>query len=438
MMVLGIDIGSSAIKGVVLDGERVVRSLRVPMPPRLDVGDPLKFEHDPLAVCDAAFALIRELVAGQQIERIAFTGQMHGGLVTDRDLNPITNIVTWQDRRNNDTLETLRASIGEDPTGVGIHPGFLIATVADWNSNGALRSDGYVIGIYDWIASLLVQRAITDVASAAAWGMYDPVKKQWRQSVLGVAGAQLDSLPEVFEPGSPIGEIDSSIAAQIGLTPGTQLYAGTGDTQATYLGSGCLNGDLLLNFGTGSQSIWETNPPIKSEGVDIRYLTNGRWLATSPTEAGGEAYRILGEFVRDVVTEVLGDAPPIEIIYERLNAIAIHSEANGVEFEPAFAGSKVRNADAAFISGLTKDNFRLSNIAAALLAGMVREIAAPYFVRERQPPKRLVGSGTAMHRNPALRKAAEKFFKTLLLLPENEEDAAFGVAKLCLLQEKGA
>jgi sugar (pentulose or hexulose) kinase len=435
MIALGIDVGSSAIKGVLCDANIVVRSERVPMPPRLDVGDPLKYEHDALQVRDACFELVQKLASNQNIDAIAFTGQMHGGLVVDRDLDPLTNIVTWQDRRQNSKLQLLREALGDDPTGVGIHPGFLVATVAQITlPHGA----AYVLGIYDWIASLLAGRVITDISSAAAWGMYDPIKKQWRDAVLACARIPTEMLPTVFEPGAFISTILSTTAQRLNVSSEIKLFAGTGDTQATYIGSGCDAGDLLLNFGTGSQSMWQTDRPEKSRGVDVRYLSMGRWLATSPTEAGGEAYRVFAEFVRDVVSEVAGNDLPLERIFQRLNDLGERSSAEGINFDPAFAGSKVRHAAGGSIDGLSRQNFQIAPLTAALLDGMVHEIADPYFEREgNRTPNRLVGGGSAMRMNPALRKAAERLLGMAVELPAVDFEAAYGAAQLCVLRENG-
>lgn len=440
MSVIGIDVGSSSIKGVVFDGQEILRSERIAMPPRLEVGESLKFEHEASKVRDETFALIRRLARHQPISAIAFTGQMHGGLIADKDLHSVTNFVTWQDRRTNAKLETLRNALGNDPTGVGIHPGFLIATVADWITQNALPKDRlYVLGIYDWIASLLAGRPVTDVGSAAAWGMFDPLTKQWRNSVLEIAGIPSAWLPRVYEPGTAIGRIEANFADELGLDANTVVCAGCGDTQATYWGSGCEDGALLLNFGTGSQSMWQTANPVKSKGIDIRYLSGDRFIATSPTEAGGEAYRILAEFLRDVVRQCATIELSLEAMYERMNAAALENGRRGVVFDPAFAGSKVRQVASASIDGLTRENFWLGNVTCALLDGMISEIAGPYFEREgKRRPERLIGSGTGMHKNPALQKAAEHAFGMPIELSPTEEEAALGAAKLCLLAQKAS
>jgi sugar (pentulose or hexulose) kinase len=437
-LLIGIDVGSSSIKGIVANGPEIIRAERTQIPARIETEDHLSYEHNANEIRDATFELIRRLASGQQIRGIAFTGQMHGGLLVDGNLAPITNIVTWQDRRNNVTMDSLRAALGDDCTGVGIHPGFLVSTLANWIADDKLpASSAFAIGIYDWMASLLLGQAVTDIASAAAWGMYDPIRRQWRAAVLNVAGIPSTLLPKVYEPGESIGLVSAEMADRLGLSPGVVVFAGTGDTQASYVGSGCKRGDLLLNVGTGSQSMWETDRPEKSMGVDIRYLAAGRWLATSPTEAGGEAYRALAEFVRDIFSRIGAQELSLEQVYDRLNNLG-GVDSEGILFDPAFAGSKVRNVKWARIDGLTRANFRIAPMTSALFEGMVAEISGPYFRREgNRKPNKLIAGGSAMRLNPALRMAAERIFGMPIELPTVEFEAAYGVTMQSVLEENG-
>jgi xylulokinase len=210
------------------------------------------------------------------------------------------------------------------------------------------------------------------------------------------------------------------------------IHAGTGDTQAAYLGSGCQPGDLLLNFGTGSQSIWETSNPVATPGTDVRYLQHGRFLVTAPAQAGGQAYRIAAEFFQECVHAFSGMEISIDATYQIMNDLALNSSSSGVMFDPIFLGSKFREGgERASITGLTHNNFQPGPIICALIEGMLREVADPFFVREgERPPARLMGAGNAMRGIPALREAAEHLFGLPLLQAEENDDAAFGVSKL--------
>lgn len=100
-MIFGIDIGTTSVAGVAVDKDgavtaRVTRAHQADVP-ALHEGF---HEQDPRKLKSAADCVVRELSekAGSA-EQIGWTGQMHGVVGTDGDLRPMTNFVTWRDRR---------------------------------------------------------------------------------------------------------------------------------------------------------------------------------------------------------------------------------------------------------------------------------------------------------------------------------------------------
>ncbi|MHB8390716.1 MAG: hypothetical protein ACYDBH_14235, partial [Acidobacteriaceae bacterium] len=241
-------------------------------------------------------------------------------------------------------------------------------------------------------------------------------------------------LPAVMEPGAALGTIESRMADRLGLGADVRIHATIGDSQAAYLGSGCGEHELLLNFGTGSQSMWETDVPLATNGTDIRYLRDGRYLACAPTLAGGEAYRITAEFFRDVVRKFSRQDISVDEIVTIMDRLAAESDAAGITFEPIFSGSKFRRVgERASIRQIARENFRPGALVRALVVGMVEEVARPYFGRNGEMMHaRLVGAGSALRNNEALRKVAEERFGRPLRLPACSDEAALGAALLCL------
>jgi sedoheptulokinase len=453
-VVIGVDIGSSAIKAVLYGPENGVKwtkslAFQVRTPELLSKApNPGHFEEDPFQLRDQVFEVIQYLAttasqSGQTIAGIAFTGQMHGGLLVDAELNPLTNIITWQDKRGDEMaangktyVELLRELVQPDPTGVGIHTGFLAATLYWLMRNNAMpRAAAAMLGIHDWLTSILLGHAVIDITSAAAWGMYDIITHEWKQNVISALGIERNILPDVFEPGTDLGPIENNIAKRLGLPLGTRVHAGIGDTQASYLGSGCGPDEILLNFGTGSQSMWEASSQLRAtQGTDIRYLLNNRYIVTVPTLAGGKAYQILSNFFRDVLCEFSDTKIELSEIYPIMDALALKTNSNGIIFDPIFNGSKCRNElERASISGLTPGNFTSGSLVRALIEGMIEEIAKPYFVREgKLRHSGLIGAGNGIRNSAALRGAAEHRFELPLKLSKYEEEAALGAAKLAL------
>ncbi len=446
--VIGIDIGSSAIKAVLfdLDGMSVLHAERRNLNSRILESAPGHFEEDPNAIRAQVFDILRAIadVARKEattIEAIAFTGQMHGGLLVDVNLKPLTNFITWQDKRGDEIIsnessyvDELRAFAPPDITGVGIHTGFLISTLFWLQRHRKIPTHAaYVLGIYDWLTSLLVGKPVTDISSAAAWGMSDPIIRAWRTDILHFAKIPVRLLPDVVEPGEHLGTIAPDIADEIQLARGIRIHASIGDTQAAYLGSECAPNEILLNFGTGSQSMWETSRLDATPGTDIRYLGKSKYLACASTLAGGEAYLIVANFFREVVKEFTEREISMPETFAVMDWLALESNTNGLTIDPIFRGSKYRaDSERGSIAGVHSENFHPGSLMRALVEGMIEEVAEPYFIRtENRLPAGVVGAGNALMRNTALKAVAEARFGHTLRFGRFEEAAAVGAAILC-------
>jgi sedoheptulokinase len=443
---IGIDIGSTSTKGVLYHAEeqrvlRVASDFVRPVIAGLPRG---YYEEDPGELKAAVFSIIRALAehARQHHLRpkaICFTGQMHGGLLVDDRIEPISNFVTWQDKRGDERVEgesiasrvhaemseTAQRSIGTD-----IHTGFLGITHRWWHEQGVVPQGSKIIGIYEWLASTLCGRLHSDRSSVAAWGLYDIEHRQISEEALAACRVDISSMPEVLDVGEHVGYTKTEAARELGLESGIMLIAGMGDTQASYIGSGCTKQDILLNFGTGSQLMLETERFARYWGTDTRYLSNNSYLVVAPTLAGGKAYSILADFYLDVLRSFGAAVPEKDALYARMNELASKGTSE-VRFEPYFLGSRTHGEDMrASILGLDAANFTVGNLTRSLLEGMILEVKEPY---DRLPESLrrqsgIIASGNGMRRNPALRKIASEAFGLPLRMTEFEEEAALGAA----------
>jgi sedoheptulokinase len=454
-LTLGIDIGSSSTKALLYDPQssQSVKAFSETLSAKVEDIPSGYREENPEIVFTRTCDLIRTSSKfaeemGCQIKRIAFTGQMHGGLFVDRDLNPLSNFITWQDKRADEILqgsqtrliEEIRASLPAEEwldTGGRIFTGFLGATACWFLRNKKVpHNTAKMLGIYDWVASrLLGSKATTDPSSASAWGMYSIREGSWSKAILGVLGIPEKWLPEVLESGTVIGTVLNDFASQLNLPNTTEVVRGTGDTQASYLGSGCKSDELLLNFGTGSQAMWEADAFATYPNTDTRYLSPGRFLITIPTLAGGLAFSLLADFFAETLKSLGPITLHTDILFQKMTALAMDAsaDADGVTLNSFFNGHRFLGENLhASINGLTPANFNVPNVLRAMLNGMVDELALPYFaapstIRRHQV---LLGSGNGMRKNAALRHVAEQRFRMPLRLSPVAEEAALGAAIL--------
>ena len=447
---IGIDLGSTSIKGVLYSPvcDEVLHIESRQIFPRVATV-PTQYEEDPIVIRDAAFDVVHALAQqakeiGVRIVRIAVTGQMHGGLLVDAGLKPVTNFITWQDKRG-DEKEEGKASLVQnlvsvvpfdlmEETGGYLFTGYLGVTIASLLKQDALLAHAHsMLGIYDWLACMLAgAKPTTDITSASAWGMYSITRKCWIPEILQAAGIEERLLPIVLEPGAVLGTISPQYAQVLELPPDLEIVIGLGDTQASYLGCGGAPDKIVLNFGTGSQCLWETEKTFPTPGTDTRYLGDGRHLATVPTLAGGLAYQLLEEFFEEVVREFSGTEVSKESAYSAMERLGRQvGDVKGLSFTPLFNGSRFLASDErAAITGLSRQNFHPGNMISALLHGMIEEVAAPFFARQAGASDfdGLIGSGNGMRRNKLLQEIASKRFGLPLSIPKHPEEAAVGAA----------
>lgn len=445
----GVDIGSTSIKGVLYD--RVKDELIEVISESLDAHvatPPHYYEEDPLIIKDVVFKLLRELSDaathhGDRLTSLAFTGQMHGGVFLDANLQPVSSFITWQDKRTEDKsgtttyLQEIREKV--DPaewqlTGSNVFAGFFAGTWYWYKKNKSLPFGASKMnGIHDWMQSLLTGRHSTDPSTAAAWGLFAIDTLHYSSNIIEALDLDQEFLPEVIRTGAPVGNVLKEYAEKLGLE-GVTVYCGLGDTQASYLGSGATASDLLANFGTGSQLMWERPQFERFPGTDVRYLMDGRYLVTVPTLAGGKSYAILAEFVQDVLVS-FGLEHSKEEIYATLNTLAEQvSSSEGIQLTPFFNGSRFLGEELrGEIVGIDRSNFNLGNLTLAFLQGMVEELATPYhqIPPEKRPHKRIIASGNGVRKNAALRREIANIFDLPVSLSPSEEEAAIGAAKVC-------
>jgi sedoheptulokinase len=450
---IGVDIGSTSVKAVLYDvaADKILHVASAPLSKPIENLPEGFYEDNPIAIRNLTIELLKS-IAQIAVElhcsatRICFTGQMHGGLFVDAQLNPTSNFITWQDKRgdtitNGQTLiENLRTKLPESAwleTGGNVHTGFLGVTANWFIQNGGLPQKSVkLLGIYEWIAgSLCGNICYTDPSSAAAWGLYSIKEKNWSSKMLSALEIPDQLLPTVIECGDEVGELTPAALELLGYTGRVVIISGMGDTQASYIGSGCEPNQLLLNFGTGSQGMFEASRFCNLPGTDIRYLPKDRYLITIPTLSGGKSFATLEEFFAKTLVAFGGQGLQKDEMYARMVQLAMASavEAQSVEFTPFFNGNRfLPEGGFATISGLNSGNFNPSALISALLAGMVREISEPYFRLPTQvrTQERLLGSGNGLKRNAALEAIASRIFGMELDLSPFDEEAARGAARL--------
>jgi sugar (pentulose or hexulose) kinase len=122
MTLLALDLGTTFVKGAVLDLDNLhLRHIRrQPFPKPLSNLPPLFYEVEPQMIVEAVRTLLTELLAlAPACEGIVMCTQMHGMVLCTAKGEARSNAITWQDQR----------SLTPHPAGGGTHLQRLLAEI---------------------------------------------------------------------------------------------------------------------------------------------------------------------------------------------------------------------------------------------------------------------------------------------------------------------
>ena len=245
---LGIDIGTSAVKCVLVSDDGAVRASESEEYPLL-TPKPGWAEQRPEDWWEATVRAVRRLltkagISGADVAGIGLSGQMHGSVFLDRNGNVVRPALLWCDQRTARQCEWIEATVGfrtlADRTGNRALTGFT-APKAVW-----LREEepehfervAHLLLPKDYIRFRLTGELATDVSDASGTLLLDVANRTWSNEVVRAIGIPADWLPPVYESNAVTGRVTAEAADATGLSPGTPVVAGGGDQACGAVGVG--------------------------------------------------------------------------------------------------------------------------------------------------------------------------------------------------------
>jgi sugar (pentulose or hexulose) kinase len=403
-------------------------------------------EQDPVRIRDLCFGLIRKLLNEKALREnevvgIGITGQMHGMLMVDAELEPQSNLITWRDRRTlagdqpgniNKAEEILCAEV-QRRTGCRLHAGYGGATLYWLSKNNELpEGEGTVaLTIADYVAGSLTGVIGTEATHAASWGIFNLQEGVWDAKAVDKLGIKKDVLPEVYPTARPLGNVRSSLAKQLGIGNEVRVCSPVGDNQASIIGaSGFVSDAAVLNLGTGGQISIPQKEYKFVETLETRPMPFGGFILVGASLCGGWAYTCLQKFIQSTVREFAGAELSDEEIYKRMNAIAAETAegASGISVDTRFSGTRLEPNLRGCISGIGVRNFNPSNLTRGFIEGMVRELAEMASAASFKDFTRIIAGGNAVRRNPVVPDLIESIFGFPCYISTEREAAARGAA----------
>jgi xylulokinase len=259
---LGLDVGTSAVKSVLVDGEQ--RPLAVAEAPlAISRPRPLWSEQDPDSWWEAtaiALAVLRveQPAAFAAVRAIGLSGQMHAAVLLDAADRPLRPAILWNDGRAQGECRLLAERVPDlgRIAGVPAMPGLTapkLLWLAAHEPEVVARATRVVLP-KDYVRLRLAGEHATDLCDAAGTLLLDQARRDWSPELLAASGVAAAQLPRLAEGPSPAGALRPPIAAELGLPPGIPIAAGAGDAAGAAVGIGATeDGDGFVSLGTSAQ-----------------------------------------------------------------------------------------------------------------------------------------------------------------------------------------
>ena len=259
MLYVGIDLGTSAVKLLLMDGAGKIQKIVSKEYP-LYFPHPCWSEQNPEDWYEKSMEGLKELLSGcdkSQVAGISFGGQMHGLVILDKDDQVIRPAILWNDGRTGEETDYLNQVIGKDKlsayTANIAFAGFTapkILWVKKHEPENFARIEKLMLP-KDYLAYRLSGTFCTDVSDASGMLLFDVEHKRWSKEMMEICGVKESQLAEIFESYETVGTLKPELAAELGLSENVKIAAGAGDNAAAAVGTGTV-GDGACNISLGT------------------------------------------------------------------------------------------------------------------------------------------------------------------------------------------
>ena len=273
MLYIGIDLGTSAVKLLLMDEKGAIKNIVSKEYP-LYFPNPGWSEQKPEDWYEGVMSGLKELIADadkSQIAGISFGGQMHGLVILDKDDNVIRPAILWNDGRTQEETDYLNNVIGKSKlseyTANIAFAGFTAPKIL-WVKNKEPENFEKIAKIMlpkDYVAYKLSGVHCTDLSDASGMLLLDVKNRKWSKEMMDICSVKEEQLPKLFESYETVGTILPELARELGVNETVKIVAGAGDNAAAAVGTGTVgDGNCNISLGT-SGTIFISS---KNFGVD--------------------------------------------------------------------------------------------------------------------------------------------------------------------------
>ena len=259
MNYIGIDLGTSAVKLLLMEGSgKILKIVSREYP--ISFPKPGWSEQNPYDWFTQSMDGLKELLEESdksQVAGISFGGQMHGLVALDEKDEVIRPAILWNDGRTTEECDYLNRVIGKEKlssyTANISFTGFTAPKVL-WMKKNEPENFARISKIMlpkDYLAYRLSGVHCTDVSDASGMLLFDVKNRCWSKEMLDICGITEDMMAKVYESYECVGTLLPEIAKELGVSENVKVAAGAGDNAAAAVGTGTV-GDGRCNISLGT------------------------------------------------------------------------------------------------------------------------------------------------------------------------------------------
>lgn len=255
-MYIGIDLGTSGVKIILLDEQgQLLASQSEPLP--ISRPHPLWSEQAPQDwwhATDRAMLALGKQHSLQQVKAIGLSGQMHGATLLDERQQVLRPAILWNDGRSAAQCQALEQAVPQSRriTGNLMMPGFTAPKLlwVQQHEPHLFSQIDKVLLPKDYLRWCMTGEFASDMSDAAGTGWLNVAQRDWSDEMLAACGLSRRHMPQLFEGNQITGQTHTELARRWGMPP-VPVVAGGGDNAAGAIGVGLYQaGQAMLSLGT--------------------------------------------------------------------------------------------------------------------------------------------------------------------------------------------
>jgi sugar (pentulose or hexulose) kinase len=462
-VVLGLDIGTTTITALAFDANSrqtitchsIANKTQMIKPATDSHG---RSEWDAPLILQCAANCLRHVAEelGTRVSDIAglgITGQQHGVVLVDQNLQCVTPYINWQDRRGEllvngvngndeafiDFANRLIGTNTQQRHGCTLSTGYMGCTLA-WLNHYKHLPNGELTAafIMDYVAATFAaSKIVSSPSSAASSGIFDIHQQAWNLNAINALGLSSDIFPAIGNATEVLGSLCEEWAMALHLPADIPIFVASGDNQASFVGTVTdPKTQLLINVGTGGQVAMFSESAATHPDLEVRPFPLGGYLLVNAGLCGGRSFAELERFFATTLCDFTGITPSDDLFNQMCElASEVPAGCDGLRCSPLFTGTRSRPELRASWEHIGLDNFTAGHLVRALLEGMAQVFGEGYAIMKEVTGcemTHIVCAGNGLRENALLRECVELELQLPLHVVAAREEASIGAAMIAM------